>query len=139
MATKQSLIIVHGMGEHTEASFKKEITDSLNYSLKLYDDWKDKKIENLIDIVHFQNRRVPRLEPVGPDLTLLERFSAGVGRRQCSDEITAFGDNGKVQGEQRFIVVSESFQSFLESLVALRQQGINGNFLRHLLVSPYLV
>jgi hypothetical protein len=54
MATKPSLIIVHGMGKHTEASFKKEIVDSLNYSLKLYDKWKNKKIENLVDIVPFE-------------------------------------------------------------------------------------
>lgn len=54
MATKTSLIIVHGMGEHTEASFKNEIVNSLSYALSLYDDWKGKNIEDLIDIVPFE-------------------------------------------------------------------------------------
>ncbi len=52
--TKASLIIVHGMGEHTEDSFKSEIVDSLNYALSLYDEWKGKDIQKLIDIIPFE-------------------------------------------------------------------------------------
>lgn len=53
MAGKPTLIVVHGMGEHTGASFEKEIKASLNYALGLYEKWKDKKIENLVNIVPF--------------------------------------------------------------------------------------
>lgn len=54
MPDKPSLIIVHGMGEHTEQSFKKEIVDSLNYALGLYDKWQGKKIDELVDIIPFE-------------------------------------------------------------------------------------
>lgn len=56
MATKPkpSLIIVHGMGDHTRDSFKAEIVESLNYALSLYKDWKKKKIEDLVEIEPFE-------------------------------------------------------------------------------------
>jgi hypothetical protein len=54
MAKKPSLIIVPGMGEHDEKSFKKEIVDALNYALGLYADWEGKDIESFVDIVPFE-------------------------------------------------------------------------------------
>ena len=54
MPDTQTVIIVHGMGEHTEESFEAQIKDSLNYGLGLYDNWKSKKIENLVNIVPFE-------------------------------------------------------------------------------------
>lgn len=54
MTTKASLIIVHGMGEHTEESFKDEIVESLNYALSLYDEWQGKDIRQHIDIIPFE-------------------------------------------------------------------------------------
>src|SRR5688500_7871057 len=56
MGTKKSLLptsllIVPGMGEHTDASFKKEVVAALDYALGLYPDWKSKSIEDLVDVV----------------------------------------------------------------------------------------
>jgi hypothetical protein len=48
---KQTLIIVHGMGDPKD--FKQEVIDSLNSGLKLYDAYKKEKIEQLVDIVYY--------------------------------------------------------------------------------------
>ena len=47
---KPVLIITHGMGEHTEASFKKEVVDAINTVYDQYPQFKGKKIEDVIDI-----------------------------------------------------------------------------------------
>lgn len=48
---KPVLIITHGMGTHTEASFKKEVVDALQAAYGAYPSFKDKKIEDFIDVV----------------------------------------------------------------------------------------
>ncbi|PMG27803.1 hypothetical protein BCU94_18790 [Shewanella sp. 10N.286.52.C2] len=52
MATK-SLIIVHGMGKHTEASVKKEVVDALKIVFSRYETLKSKKPLNEIDVSVF--------------------------------------------------------------------------------------
>ena len=51
MPVKQTLIIVHGMGDPKD--FKQEVIDSLNSGLKLYPAYKKEKIEELVDIVYY--------------------------------------------------------------------------------------
>lgn len=53
MPDKPTLIIVHGMGEHTGDSFRGQVASALNYALGLYDKWQDKKIDDLIKLVPF--------------------------------------------------------------------------------------
>lgn len=51
MPTKQTLIIVHGMGDPKD--FKQDVIASVNSGLDLYPAHKGKKIEQLVDIVYF--------------------------------------------------------------------------------------
>jgi len=53
MAEKPTLIVVHGMGEHTGQSFHHEVSEALDYALSLYPDWNGKKIDDLVKIVPF--------------------------------------------------------------------------------------
>lgn len=48
---KQTLIIVHGMGDPKD--FKQEVIDSLNSGLDLYPAYKGQKIEQLVDVVYY--------------------------------------------------------------------------------------
>jgi hypothetical protein len=79
---KPSLIVVHGMGEHTEASFRKEVEGALNYALGLYDAWKGKKIGSLVDIVPceynsiFENHRDTMADAAKPLASRLEALKA---------------------------------------------------------------
>lgn len=52
MPTKQTLIIVHGMGDPKD--FKQDVIGSLNSGLDLYPAHKGKKIEQLVDIVYYE-------------------------------------------------------------------------------------
>jgi hypothetical protein len=54
MPEKPSLILVHGMGEHTEKSFRDEVVAALDYALGLYPGWQGKSIETLVDIKPFE-------------------------------------------------------------------------------------
>jgi hypothetical protein len=49
--SKNKLIAVHGMGQHTEESFKKEIVDSLKSAFQLYPSLQDKDPEAYTDII----------------------------------------------------------------------------------------
>lgn len=53
MPVKPTLILVHGMGEHTGDSFREEITTSLDYALGLYDKWQGKSIQDLVNLLPF--------------------------------------------------------------------------------------
>lgn len=50
---KPVLFIVHGMGNHTEASFKSEVVTSLNAALSYYPNPDTTNIESTFDIVVF--------------------------------------------------------------------------------------
>ena len=56
MPVKQTLVIVHGMGDPKD--FKQEVVDSLNSGLKLYPACKKKKVEQLVDIVDYDYNSV---------------------------------------------------------------------------------
>lgn len=47
---KPTLLLVHGMGTHTEASFKKEFTDAMSQSFTLYPSLHNQSIDNLAHI-----------------------------------------------------------------------------------------
>lgn len=51
--SKKSLIVVHGMGEHTEASVKEELSETLKKVFSRYESLKTKDPENVIDISVF--------------------------------------------------------------------------------------
>jgi hypothetical protein len=51
--SKKSLIVVHGMGSHTESSVKQEITDALKTVFSRYSSLKSKNPTNAIDISVF--------------------------------------------------------------------------------------
>ncbi|MDZ7803643.1 hypothetical protein [Thiohalophilus sp.] len=53
MPDKPTLILVHGMGEHTGDSFREEVTTSLNYALGLYEKWQGKQIQERVNLVPF--------------------------------------------------------------------------------------
>lgn len=48
--SKQVLILLHGMGEHTAESFKKEVIRGANNALGRYTSYKDKKFEDEVNI-----------------------------------------------------------------------------------------
>jgi len=48
--TKPILIMTHGMGSSTDESFKKEVVDAFHYAYNQYPSFKNKNIEELIDI-----------------------------------------------------------------------------------------
>jgi hypothetical protein len=81
MFTKKHLIVVHGMGSHTEASFKKEITDALGASLKTYDSRKDAKLGDLVKIIavsydeFFEEFRKQRAEEGTGVLEMLKKIN----------------------------------------------------------------
>lgn len=89
MPDKHTLIVIHGMGTHSEESIKKEVTDSLDYALNLYDKpgtkqhWKGQSISNLVDIVpfsydnHFNNWRKQIADASSPMADRINALKAG--------------------------------------------------------------
>jgi hypothetical protein len=53
MSSNQILIVIHGMGSHTDESFKKEIINAANKALTRYDidRYKDKKFEDFVQVL----------------------------------------------------------------------------------------
>lgn len=49
--SKPKLIIVHGMGQHTAESFKKEFVDGCKWAFDLYDDFSGKSPEEYVEII----------------------------------------------------------------------------------------
>ena len=50
MASKPIVILVHGMGKHKPGEFKKEFTESINYTLNRITDYESADINNLLEI-----------------------------------------------------------------------------------------
>ncbi|NQZ89335.1 MAG: hypothetical protein HRT54_17300 [Colwellia sp.] len=48
--SKDVLIILHGIGEHTADSFEKEVVDAANNAIQRYDSYKQLKFEDVIDV-----------------------------------------------------------------------------------------
>jgi hypothetical protein len=48
---KKKLIVVHGMGQHDDASVQKEVVDGLSTAFKFYSSLKGESVENKIDIL----------------------------------------------------------------------------------------
>jgi hypothetical protein len=78
MFAKKHLVVVHGMGVHTEASFKDEVTLALNKALNSYSSQATAKIEDFVDIIPvaydsvFQQFRQNRAGSAEPLLKQLE-------------------------------------------------------------------
>ncbi len=50
MSEKKILIVIHGVGIHTDDSFKKEVVDAANNALHRYQGYTDKKFEDYVDV-----------------------------------------------------------------------------------------
>ncbi len=49
--SKDVLIILHGIGEHTADSFEKEVVDAANNAIQRYDSYKQLKYEYVIEVI----------------------------------------------------------------------------------------
>lgn len=49
--SKSIVLVVHGIGEHTEANLKKTVIDAANEALSRYDDLKGMKYEDYVDVI----------------------------------------------------------------------------------------
>lgn len=96
MTDRPSLIIVPGMGEHTDASFKAEVVEAINYSFGLYPSWRGKAIEDFVDIVpceynsFFSKQRETMADAARP---MAERLAAleTAGFHPVTGELTKWG------------------------------------------------
>lgn len=50
MSNKPILIVIHGMGTHTDKSFKGEVISAANAALSRYKSYKDKKFEDFVEV-----------------------------------------------------------------------------------------
>ncbi len=93
MFTKKHLIVVHGMGKHTAASVKKEVTDALAAALTLYSSKKDAKIEELVTVIGvsydeiFEKVRKQRAESGESVLKLLSNINGNSFPLKVAEEI----------------------------------------------------
>lgn len=91
--SKPKLIVVHGMGQHTEASFKKEIVDGLAWAFKLYtkDDgsgrFVGKSPEHYVDVIpvayndifdNYRQKSADRNQPVRDRLKAIPNMKGSI-------------------------------------------------------------
>ena len=97
MANKVKLIIVHGMGQHTADSFKKEFIDSFNKAFNLYQDFSGKSIEDYADVIPFdynsiidreREKMANQASPLNDRLEALGALSGGGLTKKLIKEIT---------------------------------------------------
>lgn len=87
---KPILIITHGMGTHTEESFKKEVVDSIMSAYNEYPSFKSKKIEDVIDIecVEYDSILTEHREKMAEDASNIFEVLSGIPGQGNIEKLT---------------------------------------------------
>ncbi|WP_218312481.1 hypothetical protein [Alteromonas antoniana] len=88
--TKPILIMTHGMGSSTAASFNKEVVDAFQHAYNQYPSFKNKNIEELIDIevIEYNSILEEHRQAMAEEAASVANVLAGIPGQNVTQELT---------------------------------------------------